>query len=344
MATPAPFPPNEKERLESLLALNQLDTPGEERFDRITRMAQRLLKMPIVLVSLVDAKRVWFKSNQGVDASEISRAVSFCGYAILQEEMMIVPDATKDHRFADNIMVTGPPFIRFFAGQPIKSPQNFNVGTFCLIDTKPREISEEDIFNIKDLAYWVEKELISERLGLAQRELIQQLNNAERKALLDPLTRLWNRDGITQVLKKQINFSKKTEKIFAIAILDIDYFKKINDTYGHPAGDKVLAEVSRRIRRASRDTDAVGRMGGEEFIIVMPDVDSKLAGEVCARILGQFQEHYFNVGTVRIPIQASIGCCLCGKDNGWDETEAIKKADKALYQAKANGRNQFVMD
>jgi diguanylate cyclase (GGDEF)-like protein len=193
------------------------------------------------------------------------------------------------------------------------------------------------------LSYWVEKELATERLGLAQRDLIQQLNNAERKALLDPLTRLWNRNGITRVLEKQVKFSKNAAKTFAVAILDIDFFKKINDTYGHPAGDKVLAEVSRRIRSASRDSDAVGRLGGEEFIIVMPDVDTKLANDICARILERFRQHYFDVGTGRIPVRASIGCCLCGKEGGWDEEEAIKNADKALYLAKANGRDQFVM-
>ena len=115
-----PLPPDEAMRLAALRSLNILDTPAEERFDRITRLAQRLFDVPIALVSLVDTNRQWFKSCQGLDASETPRSISFCGHAILEDGPLIIEDATKDQRFADNPLVTGPPDIRFYTGQPLK--------------------------------------------------------------------------------------------------------------------------------------------------------------------------------------------------------------------------------
>ncbi len=152
-------PDNEAARLLALRALNILDTPPEERFDRITRIARRLFDVPMVLVSLIDDKRQWFKSCQGLDAKETSRELSFCGHAILNDAICVVPDALLDPRFADNPLVTGPPHVRFYAGRPLKSATGFNVGTLCVIDHEPRVMSETDLHSLHDLAILVEAEL-----------------------------------------------------------------------------------------------------------------------------------------------------------------------------------------
>ena len=138
-------PIDETARLMSLHSLRVLDTPSEGRYDRLTRMAQRLFGVKIALVSLVDTNRQWFKSKQGLDACETSRAISFCGHAILSRETLVINDASKDPRFADNPLVTGDPHIRFYAGCPIRDPNGFNVGTLCLIDPEPREMSADDL-------------------------------------------------------------------------------------------------------------------------------------------------------------------------------------------------------
>lgn len=114
------FPLDEANRLATLRGLNILDTPPEERFDRLTRLAQQLINVPIAVVSLVDSNRQWFKSCQGLDASETPRNISFCGHAILDNELFVIPDALLDTRFSDNPLVTGAPNIRFYAGQPLK--------------------------------------------------------------------------------------------------------------------------------------------------------------------------------------------------------------------------------
>ncbi len=153
------LPPNEEQRLDALRGLNILDTPPEERFDRITRLAQRLFEVPITLISLVDAHRQWFKSSQGLSASETPREISFCTHAIKQSDPMVVPDAALDPRFADNPLVTGDPNIRFYAGYPLSAPDGSRVGTLCLIDQKPRQLTEEELAILRDLGSLAEDEM-----------------------------------------------------------------------------------------------------------------------------------------------------------------------------------------
>lgn len=154
-----PIPHNEAMRLHSLYCLRVLDTASEERFDRITRIAKRALDVDICLISLVDEKRQWFKSRQGLDADQTSRCVSFSGHAILEKDVFIVEDATIDARFTDNPLVTGGPDIRFYAGCPIKGPFGYAIGTLCVIDRKPRSLSQDDCDTLRDLAAMVESEL-----------------------------------------------------------------------------------------------------------------------------------------------------------------------------------------
>ena len=163
----APPPPDERLRLAALHALNLLDTPNEERFDRITRTAQRLLDAPMALVSLVDADRQWFKSCLGLDSRETDRSVSFCAYAIHADDPFVVPETHADPRFADNPLVTGPPFIRGYLGIPIHAPDGYRVGTLCVLDDEPRQFSREDVDALVDLARWAEAELGQKELATA---------------------------------------------------------------------------------------------------------------------------------------------------------------------------------
>jgi len=146
-----PLPPREEDRLQALRALLILDTPPEERFDRLTAFAAQEFDMPIVLISLIDAQRQWFKARHGLDLCETSRGVSFCAHAILQDEVMVVPDAALDERFADNPLVTGEPHIRFYAGAPLKMPDGHNLGTLCVIDRSPRSLDAIDLAVLRSL-------------------------------------------------------------------------------------------------------------------------------------------------------------------------------------------------
>lgn len=157
---PPLVPPNEQQRLRALHNLGILDTTAEERLDRLTRVAKAHFKVPIALISLVDADRQWFKSRQGLDAAETPRDVSFCGHAILADEIFNIPDALKDPRFADNPLVTGPPHVRFYAGAPLTIRQGINIGSLCIIDHEPRNFADSEFDVLRDLAQCAAREIL----------------------------------------------------------------------------------------------------------------------------------------------------------------------------------------
>lgn len=153
------IPDNETDRLCSLYKLAILDTEPEQRFDVITLKVKQYFDVSFALISIVDAERQWFKSNQGVEAKETHREISFCGHAINYDQVFYVENALEDERFYDNPLVTGYPHIRFYAGAPIKSPEGHAIGTLCIIDQSPRSLTENDITVLMSFAGLVEQEL-----------------------------------------------------------------------------------------------------------------------------------------------------------------------------------------
>ncbi|MDR7333123.1 GAF domain-containing protein [Roseateles asaccharophilus] len=152
---PAPIPADDEARLQALRELLILDTPPEERFDRLVEFAASEFDVPMALISLVDRDRQWFKARVGMEVCETSREVSFCGHAITQDQLFEVQDALNDPRFADNPMVVGAPHIRFYVGAPLVVPGGARVGTLCLIDVRPREFDDMDraiLGTVRDLA------------------------------------------------------------------------------------------------------------------------------------------------------------------------------------------------
>lgn len=135
-----PLPDNEQARLALLHELLLLDTPPEERMDKIVEFASAEFDVPVCLISLIDSDRQWFKARVGVDTTESPRDTSFCAHAILQDALLVVPDALLDPRFHDNPIVSGPPHVRFYAGAPLKCKDGLAIGTLCLIDTRPRTL------------------------------------------------------------------------------------------------------------------------------------------------------------------------------------------------------------
>jgi diguanylate cyclase (GGDEF)-like protein/PAS domain S-box-containing protein len=183
-------------RVAALRAMDVLDTPPEQRFDRLTRLASAVCGTPIALVSLVDLDRQWFKSRVGLDAPQTPRSVAFCSHAVEQGDLLLVPDATRDARFADNPLVTGAPHIRFYAGQPVYSPDGHAVGTLCVIDCVARTLDAAQRQHLRDLAGLVEDELrrgVIVRAREAAEQRLQQLNAdlerrvEERTELLDAI-------------------------------------------------------------------------------------------------------------------------------------------------------------
>ncbi|QJR81210.1 GAF domain-containing protein [Alteromonas pelagimontana] len=158
----------ESDRLSALYQLEILDTPPDERFDAITAKAQQYFNSSICLISFVADDRQWFKSRQGLDAVETERHVSFCAYAIAEEEYLYIPDTHEDFRFRNNPLVKGAPFIRAYAGAIIYSPDGYALGTLCIIHNDVLVLSDEDITMLMKFAKMVEAELAAQQQSVEQ--------------------------------------------------------------------------------------------------------------------------------------------------------------------------------
>jgi GAF domain-containing protein len=200
---PVPRAAREEDRLESLRRLGILDTPPEERFDRIVRLAARIFQVPIAYISLVEDDRQWLKARQGLCIEESSRDESFCGHAILQDTILLVPDARLDARFANNPMVIGAPYVRFYAGRPLKADEGLNVGSLCLMDAKPRILNHSEQELLNELAGLVEHEF--RLLGVVQAQellLESQKELAAEKEKTDELLKNILPDHVALELKR----------------------------------------------------------------------------------------------------------------------------------------------
>lgn len=333
---------DEEARLSALRSLQLLETPLEERFERITRMACRLLDVPIAAISLIDAERQWFKSIQGLDVVETPREVAFCAHAIRGDAAFVVTDTHQDQRFRDNPLVIGAPQIRSYAGVPLAAPNNQRIGTICAIDSKPRRFDHEQLALLNDLAEMVKVELAAAELKATHLQLIRELEQAERAALIDPLTRLWNRGGGERLLALEWAAAVRHARPLGLALVDIDHFKTINDTLGHAGGDHALRHFAATLLQSLRASDVVARWGGDEFLMILPDCGRAQLEDALQRVIAQLGADPLEHAGAIHPLTASIG--------GWtgiptaeasEPRVALAHADQALYAAKRLGRDQF---
>ncbi len=310
MEAPRPHE-DERRRLAALRALGVLDTPPEERFDRVTRLAQHMFGVPIAVVSLVDAERQWFKSVQGLDAKETPREISFCGHAILQDGLFVVQDTTLDQRFSDNPLVEGDPEIRFYAGIPLEAVDGEKLGTLCIIDREPRELTTDERSMLRDLGEMVQRELIA--LQLATR---------------DELTSLSNRRGFLNIATPAFAICRRLKRPALLLYLDLSGFKAINDEYGHAAGDAALREFAECLSDAFRDSDVVARVGGDEFCVLLTGTDS------CAEALARLRERVDarNQDADRLfDLKYSVGSTVLDAERHHSIEDLIQAADKSMY-------------
>lgn len=312
---------DETGRLAALHRYQVLDTPPEAPFEKITPIVQSVLGVPMTAIALVDSDRQWFKSKQGLDAEETARDLSFCTYTIRAREPTVVEDALSDPRFSGNAMVQGAPFIRSYAGVPLATPDGYNIGSLCAIDIRPRTFSPDQIDLLKNFADLVVAELELRRL-------------ADRDVLTGALTR---RAFITEA-EKEIERFRRYGRPASLVLFDIDHFKAINDSLGHASGDEVLSAVGVCCGRNKRTSDAFGRIGGEEFALVLPETDRDGALQTAERLRALIAG-LTPAGDPRLNVTASFGIAQLSAGHR-STADWLRAADGALYAAKRGGRNR----
>jgi diguanylate cyclase (GGDEF)-like protein len=487
-----PLHPREEERIARLLGYDILDTEADIIFDRLTQMAATLTGSPIALISLVDRDRQWVKSHYGVDLKESSRKDSFCGYTILDaEKALIIPDSLKDHRFEHNPFVTGEPYIRFYAGIPLQNGDGLPIGSFCVIDQKPRELTPEQIDSLSNLAQitmdylevhrsnrsltrllhrekkvynrllkmsanmtaesynftsslksimdhldpelgwlssritnllpdggtitrmnpqlpkdpeldslWHETDIHSSSVGqeipqtefittgglhpeyahlivpirvagktwarieliypdhrrmdsrirevfdlmavnlavVAERELLNI--DLKRRALHDPLTGAVNRTLFIEELSKAISEANPLNPDSVLLFLDLDGFKEVNDNFGHQTGDRLLIDVTERLRGMCRDKDVLGRLSGDEFVLLVRDIDVSSDLEPLLKRIQRSLLHPYMMGDLEIRIETSIGATILDRrDLG--TPEILHRSEEAMYLVKNGERKGY---
>ena len=315
----------ESARLSALRSYCVLETGREARFDDLTSLASTICETPVSLVSLVDTNRLFFKSAHGVDLREVPYPDFFCGHAIRQRELFVVPDANEDARFAKHPMVVESPRVRFYAGAPLITPQDYRLGTLCVIDFVPRQLQPKQL----------------EILRVLGRQVMCQLE-LNLQAMRDPLTGLYNRRQLEEGLHREVLRARRVGGTVGVMAIDVDHFKRVNDTLGHEVGDRALRGIADELASCVREEDIACRAGGEEFVIILPGAGKtalRSRAEAVRRTIEQAQI-LAGAGTLKLTVSIGLASFPAYGDTG---PAVLRAADVALYKAKAAGRNRVTM-
>ena len=492
-AVVAPLHPREEERIARLLGFDILDTAKDPLLDRLTQMASQITGTPVSLLTFIDRDRQWIKAKYGTEMEQTSRESSFCSHTILNknDDPLVVTDAEKDPRFATNPFVKGDPHIRFYAGIPLQAGDGLAIGSLCVIDTKPRTLTEEQIKELKSLAaiamdyidvhrsnrqlsnlllrekevynnllrttsdmaveaptfddalhslidhldpnlgylscrirnmqtggttgiiynpmlpkdpelpmLWIQLDsiahsptgehpktdfistgalrpefsylvvpvrirdrlvavieliypdhrkmdprirevfdIMASNLGIvAERELVNV--DLQRQASHDALTGAANRTVFISQLERSIAEADSLNPTTALLYIDLDGFKEVNDNFGHQTGDRLLVEVTKRLKEICRGEDLLGRLSGDEFVLLIHGISDKNSLEL---LLKRIQRHLampFMLGDLEIRIGTSIGCSLLDS-NEISTTELIRRSEEAMYLVKTGERKDY---
>jgi diguanylate cyclase (GGDEF)-like protein len=315
----------ESARLSALRSYCVLETGREARFDDLTCLASTICETPVSLVSLVDTNRLFFKSAYGIDVREVAYPDFFCGHAIRQRDLFVVPDASEDPRFAKHPLVVDSPRVRFYAGAPLITPQDYRLGTLCVIDFVPRKLQEKQLETLRILA----------RQVMCQLELNLQ-------AMRDPLTGLYNRRQLEEGLHREVLRARRIGGTVGVMAIDVDHFKRVNDTLGHEVGDSALRGIADELASCVREEDIACRAGGEEFVIILPGAGKaslRSRAEAVRRTVERAQI-LAGEGTLKLTVSIGLASFPAYGDTG---QALLRAADVALYKAKAAGRNRVAM-
>lgn len=296
-------------------------------FDRITRLASTVMQTKMAVISLIqNDSKPQLAAGLGIEELGADLILPFCQYAVASDAPMVVNDAQADPRFSQDPLVTGGPRLRFYLGVPLRTRDGATLGTLCAVDTKPHNPTPDQIAMISDLARMVVNEMELRQL-----------------ALTDTLTGALNKRGFEQRVEAERARCQRAGFTMNLIAIDLDHFKSINDRFGRASGDSMLRAVVDICRDNLRGCDVIGRMGGEEFMVMLPEMLGPVAAKVAERLRVAIADLRLPASGDVAHVTASIGVAMLSP--GIQTTQqALLRADIALYAAKARGRNRVVLD
>lgn len=321
-------PEVESARSQLIERLMLTDPSYDASFDRIVRLLRAITGASAAAFTVLDGGRQFYKSHEGLQRRESLRDISFCTHTIEQTELLVVPDARLDARFANSPLVCGPDGHCFYAGMPVRAPSGLPLGALCVLDAQPRSFDDRAREAIADLTAALEESLMLRSLSV-----------------IDPLTGLFNRRHFEDTVSREWTLGFAAQAPLAIAMVDVDYFKKYNDTYGHPAGDACLRAIADALRSGARLVgDMLARLGGEEFALLLPHTDLRVATQIAGRVRNSIAalgiEHR---GSPLGRLTVSIGFAIVRDPRLESLESSMARADQALYEAKSQGRDRSVI-
>jgi len=312
----------ELSRLAELERLDLTSSPDDDALDRITRLVTLVLDVPMAAVSIVERDRQWFRSQLGLGLRETSRRDSFCSHVVALGDPLGVSDASLDERFRDNLLVTGEPRVRFYMGVPLKTAAGTMIGALCAIDNRPREVSGREAAILTELAA-----MAADRINL------------HIAASIDGLTGTMRRTAFMNEAGRDFARASRQQQPLGCLMIDVDHFKAVNDAYGHATGDRVLAAVGTLCRAAVRAGDYIGRMGGEEFCVMLPGAsleETEIVGVRLRNLVGGLGGGDSDLP----PATVSIGVAAHQPSDA-NIASLMARADAALFEAKRAGRDRL---
>jgi diguanylate cyclase (GGDEF)-like protein len=334
-----PFADTETLQLAELHSLAVFYTPLDVRFDRLTRLAQRALGAPVAAIALLNQAKLWFKSVQGWNIHELALDESFCARTLSRDDIFVIEDTRLERDFSNHLLVTGPARFRFYAGHPLRDRAGLPVGTLAVYDLKPRTFTPADMQTLRDLGDLAQRELLTAELANAQAELLAKLDLARRSAMIDALTRVWNRGAAQELLTVAVEQASREDTGLGVIMVDVVRFKDINDTFGHQVGDQVLRRVASTLVSSVREGDSVCRYGGDEFLIILQDTNREELERVTARLAERVSEAPMKARSGVVNVTITTGNALRPLGHSLTSDELVALADQALIRAKQSGRS-----
>ncbi|GGC92876.1 GGDEF domain-containing protein [Undibacterium terreum] len=310
----------------------------ENRLKRFERLGLRLFSVANCMVNFINSPARFDKAERSMAALE----VMFCESMPVPEDVVVVPDTRNDPALAENRLVVGAPYIRFYAAQPIWDHAQNLMGSVALIDYQPREFSDEDKHLLSDLAVMIERELALSTMYHAQLELIKQNRNLKRDSLIDPILGTWNKAAIVRSLRLEMDRCSKAEKPLSLIFASLDQSDVIRNTHGIAASDVIMVKIVSRIRSCIRPFDALGRFGNDVFLIVLPGASHLVATAVAERIRLAVMTHPDKIGDAQIALTITAGMISTDTFPNVEPETLISLAEKALLSAKSAGNNRVV--